>query len=87
MAAKRNYKKEYKNYHGSAKQRKRRSSRTLARRKLIKAGKAKKGDGKDVSHKNGNPMDNKKTNLKNTSRKKNRSYARTKRARKKNPKS
>jgi hypothetical protein len=83
----RNYRKEYDRYHASPTQRKRRSKRTLARRKLIKVGKAHKGDGKDVAHKNGNPMDNRRSNLKNTSRSKNRSYARTKTARKKNPKS
>ena len=85
--ATRNYRKEYDNYHASPAQRKRRSKRTLARRKLIKSGKAAKGDGKDVMHKNGNPMDNRSSNLKNGSRSKNRSFARTKKARKKNPRS
>lgn len=51
MAAKRNYKKEYANYHGKPAQRKKRSKRVLARRKLEKEGKVSKGDGKDVDHK------------------------------------
>ena len=48
---KRNYKKEYKNYHGKAKQRKERAARTRARGEMIKKGRAKKGDGKDIDHK------------------------------------
>ena len=48
----RDYKKEYANYHGKPEQRKKRSKRVLARRKLEKEGKVSKGDGKDVDHKN-----------------------------------
>jgi hypothetical protein len=51
MASKRNYKKEYANYHGKPEQRKKRSKRVMARRKLEKEGKVSKGDGKDVDHK------------------------------------
>ena len=76
-----------KKYNAKPEQKKRRAARNAARRKMIKAGKAKKGDGKDVMHKNGNPRDNKKSNLKMGSKKKNRSYARTKNAHKKNPRS
>jgi chromatin remodeling complex protein RSC6 len=47
----RDYKKEYKNYHGKSKQRKERASRTKAREEMIKKGRAKKGDGKDIDHK------------------------------------
>ena len=50
-----------------------RVARNAARRALIKAGKAKVGDGKDVDHKNGNPRDNRKTNIRVMSRSKNRS--------------
>ena len=50
-AYKRDYKKEYRNYHGKAKQRKERAARTKARETLIKKGRVKKGDGKDVDHK------------------------------------
>lgn len=51
MNKKRNYKKEYAKYHGTAAYRKRRSMRVLARRKLEKVGRVRKGDGKDVDHK------------------------------------
>lgn len=83
----RNYRSEYKNYQGTPEQIARRSSRNKARRAAIKAGKARKGDGKDVAHKNGNPKDNRLSNLKAQAPSKNRSYARTKTARKKNPRS
>jgi hypothetical protein len=82
----RDYKKEYANYQGKPEQKKKRASRNAARAKMVKAGKAKKGDGKDVAHKNGNPKDNKTSNLTTQSKSKNRSYARTKSAGKKNPK-
>lgn len=80
----RNYKKEYANYHAKPEQKKRRASRNSARSKLVKAGVARKGDGKDVAHKNGNPNDNRRTNLTVTSKRSNRSYRRTKTAGKKN---
>lgn len=48
----RNYKKEYENYQGTPEQIKKRSMRNKARRKLAKQGRVKKGDGKDVDHKN-----------------------------------
>ena len=85
-AKKRDYKKEYTNYQGKPEQKKKRASRNAARAKMVKAGKAKKGDGKDVAHKNGNPKDNRSSNLTTQSKSKNRSYARTKSAGKKNPK-
>ena len=50
-AIKRNYKKEYRNYHGKPKQRKERAARTKAREQMIKKGRVKKGDGKDIDHK------------------------------------
>jgi len=81
---KRNYKQEAKTETKARK--KKRSSRNKARQTLIKAGKAKVGDGKDVDHKDGNANNNKKSNLRVTSKKKNRSYARTKTAGKKNKK-
>ena len=40
-----------------------RKARVKARREMIKQGRAKVGDGKDVDHKNGNPQDNSSTNL------------------------
>ena len=76
MATKRNYKREYKKYHKKPKQKKRRAQRNSARRKMTKAGKVRKGDGKDVHHKNRNTADNRRKNLKVTSKKRNRSYSR-----------
>lgn len=71
-------------YNSKPEQVKRRTSRNQARREMISAGKAHKGDGKDVGHKNGNPMDNKLSNYKMQSKSSNRSYARTSGAHKKN---
>lgn len=85
MAKKRNYKKEYANYQGKPEQIKRRASRNAARAKMAKAGKVRKGDGKDVNHRSGNPMSNKAGNLQVQSKSANRSYPRTKNARKRNP--
>jgi hypothetical protein len=79
----RDYKKEYKNYHSRPEQKKKRASRNSARAAMVKAGKVRKGDGKDVDHKNGNPRDNSKGNLRVQSKSKNRSFARNKNARKK----
>ena len=59
----RNYRKEYDSYHGKPKQKKRRAGRNAARRKMSEAGKVKKGDGKDVHHKDNDPMNNDKSNL------------------------
>lgn len=70
---KRDYKKEYEKYHSKPEQRKKRSSRVLARRKMEKAGRVHKGDGKDVDHKDRNPRNNAKSNLRVQSQKKNRS--------------
>lgn len=73
---KRNYKQEYKTSQSSTKAKKDRASRNKARAKAVKAGKAKKGDGKDVHHKNNNPRDNRSSNLQVTSKSKNRSFKR-----------
>lgn len=79
----RNYRKEYDNYHAKPKQKKNRAKRNAARATMEKAGKVRKGDGKDVDHKT--PMakggGNGKGNLRVTPKSKNRSFARTKRAR------
>ena len=79
----RNYKSEYTNYHSKPAQKKRRASRNAARTTLKKAGV--KVAGKDVAHKNGNPRDNRRGNLTTASASKNRSYSRTRNARKRNP--
>jgi|TARA_R100001509_G_scaffold142870_1_gene98377 hypothetical protein len=68
----RNYKEEYKDFHSKPDQKKRRAGRNAARRKMTAAGKVKKGDGKDVHHKDGNTLNNKKKNLRVESRSKNR---------------
>ena len=69
----RDYKKEYREYHGNPAQKKRRAVRNAARRIMEMVGRVKKGDGKDVDHKNGNPTDNRKKNLRVISKSKNRS--------------
>ena len=68
----RNYKEEYKDFHSKPDQKKRRAGRNAARRKMAAAGKVKKGDGKDVHHKDGNSLNNKKKNLRVESKSKNR---------------
>ena len=72
----RNYSKEYKNYHSKPKQKKRRAQRNSARRKMTKAGKVRKGDGKDVHHRNRNTKDNRAKNLAVVSKRQNRSFKR-----------
>jgi hypothetical protein len=79
---KRNYRKEYDNYHSKAEQKKNRAARNTSRRKAIKAGRAAKGDGKDVHHvkplaKGGS----RKGATRVVSKSKNRSFKRTKTAR------
>lgn len=59
-------------YNSSAEQKKNRASRNAARRAAEKAGKVRKGDGKDIDHKNMNPRDNRKGNLKVMGKSKNR---------------
>ena len=78
----RNYRQEYDRYQGTAKQKKRRAARNTARNRALKSGKVRKGDGKDIHHRDGNPKNNSKKNLAVKSRKSNRSFARTKNARK-----
>jgi hypothetical protein len=68
----RDYKKEYSSYHSKPEQIKRRAARVKARRYKEKNGHARKGDGKDVDHANGNPLDNRPENLKMRNRSENR---------------
>lgn len=58
----RDYKKEYREYHGTPAQKKARASRNAARREEEKKGTVKKGDGKEVDHKDGNPLNNRPSN-------------------------
>ena len=77
----RNYRQEYDRYQGTAAQKKRRAGRNAARRKMIASGKARKGDGKDVAHKDNNPLNSVAKNIRMESKKSNRSFKRTKNAR------
>lgn len=75
---KRNFKKEYQEYHGTSEQRANRSKRTIARNQAIKDGRVKRGDGLDVDHikplsKGGS---NAKSNTRVVSASENRSFAR-----------
>lgn len=47
---KRDYKAEYEKYQGTPEQKKNRAARNAARAKLMREGKVRKGDGKDVAH-------------------------------------
>lgn len=68
----RNYRKEYRTYQGKPEQKKNRAKRNAARARLMAEGAVHKGDGKDVDHKDGNPQNNARSNLRVASRKKNR---------------
>lgn len=59
-------------YNGSAEQKKRRAQRNATRRKLEKSGRVRKGDGKDIDHKNHNTSDHSSKNLRVMSRSANR---------------
>jgi len=72
----RDYRSEYDNYHSKPEQKKNRASRNAARAALKKSGRVKKGDGMDVAHRNGNPRDNRPSNLKVQPKSKNRSFPR-----------
>ena len=66
----RNYKKEYRRDHSSTKDKKDRASRNAAHNAKERNGGVPKG--KDVHHKDGNPRNNKRSNLQVLSRSKNR---------------
>jgi len=59
----RDYKKEYREYQGLLSQKKRRAGRNAARRIMAKQGLVKKGDSKDVHHKDHDPLHNAQSNL------------------------
>ena len=70
--SKRDYKKEYKSYHGKPEQIARRSGRNKARRKMEKTVGRLTIRGKDVDHKDRNPLNNSTSNLRIQSKRKNR---------------
>ena len=72
----RNYKKEYQNYQGTPLQKKRRAMRNKIRRRMLREGRVRKGDGIDIHHRDGNPANNSPGNLKLQPRSKNRSFPR-----------
>jgi hypothetical protein len=72
MPKPRDYKKEYRDYHGKPSKIKERVSRDKARRKMTKLGLRRKGDGMEVDHKDGNPKNNSRSNLQIMSRSANR---------------
>ena len=59
-------------YNSSPEQKKRRAERNASRAKMEKAGKVRKGDGKDVDHRNHNTGDHSAKNLSVMSKSKNR---------------
>lgn len=61
-------------YNSKPSSKKDRASRNAARREAMKDGKVRKGDGKDIDHKNSNPRDNSKGNTQVMDRSKNRAY-------------
>jgi len=67
----RDYKKEYQAE--TPLRRKQRSSRNKARRKMSALGRVSRGDGKDVDHRDGNPLNNGSGNLSVMSKSRNRS--------------
>ena len=67
-------------YNSKPEQVARRASRNAARAKMMAAGKVRKGDGRDVAHKNNNPMKNSAGNLAVQSKAKNRSFPRNSKA-------
>ena len=77
----RNYKQEYENYHSKPSQKKKRASRNQARRTMERTRRI--TSGQDVDHKDGNANNNSPSNLRIISKSDNRSYPRTKSARKK----
>ena len=69
----RDYAKEYRDFHGKPEQVAARSNRNKARRSMETLGKVQKGDGRDVDHRDSNPMNNKPSNLRVQSKSRNRS--------------
>ncbi len=86
---KRDYDKEYKKYHGKATAKKNRAERNKGRAMMVAAGKASKGDGKDVGHVKAIGKGGLSTmyNLQMQSKSKNRSFSKTSTSKMKSEKS
>jgi len=69
----RNYRKEYDRYHSKPEQKKNRASRNGARRRMKKLLGKRAVEGKDIDHKDGNPKNNSRSNLRVLSKSRNRS--------------
>ena len=69
----RDYKREYNSYYAKPTQKKNRAARNKARTLLSTTGRVRKGDGKDVDHKDRNPRNNSRSNLRVMSKSRNRS--------------
>lgn len=59
----RDYKEEYRKYHGTKRYKIDRAARNKVRRKAIRDGKVRKGSEHDIDHKDGNPRNNHPANL------------------------
>jgi hypothetical protein len=71
--ASRDYREEYDSFHGTPEEKKRRAARNKARRHLEREGRVHKNDGKDVDHKDHNPLNNSSSNIRVRDRSANRS--------------
>ena len=69
----RNYRKEYDNYQSKPEQRRRNDARKKSRRKMVKAVGKSKLSGKDIDHRDRNPLNTSRKNLRIQSKKTNRS--------------
>ena len=69
----RDYAREYKRFQSTKKAKKDRAARNKARRQALAEGRVHRGDGKEIDHKDSNPSNNSKSNLRVVSRKFNRS--------------
>jgi|TARA_R110002020_G_scaffold285986_1_gene501531 hypothetical protein len=68
----RNYKREYALSGAKPNEKKNRASRNKVRRKMLKTGAVRKGDGKDIDHIDKNPRNNNRSNLRVVSKRVNR---------------
>jgi hypothetical protein len=73
ISEKRNYRKEYDNYQGTKEQKRNRAKSNKVNRLMKRLGRIRKGDGRDVDHKDGNPKNNSMKNLRVVSKSHNRS--------------